>query len=309
MNIMKKHFLLISALLISVFSIAQQDPHFTHFMYNNIYVNPAYAGSRDLMTVGLIHRSQWIGLDGAPQTQNFYIHSPLKNKALNLGFSLVNDKIGPLHQTMFYGDFAYRFNITENTRLAFGLKAGLNLFQPKLNGLVTTDANDPNLTGQEVKSSINPNVGFGVYLNNDKWYLGMGIPKMIQNKLATVDGEDRDISEQRHYFFIGGLIMPITEGIKLKPTAQFKMTENAPSSLDIAAEMLFNDRFNVGVGHRLKDSFFMLAGINITDQMHAGLSWDFTTSKLNKVNDGTLEFLLMYDFMFKNDKLKSPRYF
>lgn len=306
---MKKYIFLLIAIVASSAAIAQQDPQFTHYMYNNIYVNPAYAGSRDAMTVGLLHRSQWIGLDGAPQTQNFYIHSPLKNKSLNLGFSLVNDKIGPLHQTMFYGDFAYRFNVTENTKLAFGLKAGMNLFQPKLAGLITTDANDPNLVGQEVKSSINPNVGFGVYLNNDKWYAGVGIPKLVQNKLATVDGADNDISEKRHYFLIGGLILSLTNSIKLKPTTQFKFTENAPTSVDLTAELLFNDRINVGIGHRLKDSFTTMVGMNITDQMHAGLSWDFTTSKLNKVNDGTLEFLLMYDFVFKNDKLKSPRYF
>jgi len=307
MRHMKKYIFLL--LMIPMMASAQQDPQFTHYMYNTIYVNPAYAGSRDALTVGLLHRNQWIGLDGAPTSQTFYLHTPLRNKSLNVGFSAVNDRIGPITQTMFYGDFAYRFNLTENIRWSFGLKGGVKLFQPRITNLNTTQPDDPNIAGNGLENSVLPNIGFGTYLNSDKWYVGIGIPKMIESNIPTVDGDAREVTDKRHYFFIGGLILPVSNSIKLKPTTQFKVVENAPSSLDITLEALFNDRFSVGVAHRLQDSFSVLAGFNVNEQFLAGVSWDFTTSELNQVNNGSLEFMLMYDFLFKDNKLKSPRYF
>lgn len=307
MRHMTKYILVL--LMIPMMASAQQDPQFTHYMYNTIYVNPAYAGSRDALTVGLLHRNQWIGLDGAPTSQTFYLHTPLRNKSLNVGFSAVNDRIGPITQTMFYGDFAYRFNLTENIRWSFGLKGGVKLFQPRISDLNTTQPDDPNITGNGLENSVLPNIGFGTYLNSDKWYVGIGIPKMIESNIPTVDGETRDVTDKRHYFFIGGLILPVSNSIKLKPTTQFKVVENAPSSLDVTVEALFNDRFSIGVAHRIQDSFSVLAGFNVNEQFRAGVSWDFTTSELNQVNNGSLEFMLMYDFLFKDSKLKSPRYF
>jgi len=307
MRHMKKYIFLL--LMIPMMASAQQDPQFTHYMYNTIYVNPAYAGSRDALTVGLLHRNQWIGLDGAPTSQTFHLHTPLRNKSLNVGFSAVNDRIGPITQTMFYGDFAYRFNLTENIRWSFGLKGGVKLFQPRIADLNTTQPDDPNITGSGLENSVLPNIGFGTYLNSDKWYVGIGIPKMIESNIPTVDGDTRAMIDRRHYFFIGGLILPVSNSIKLKPTTQFKVVENAPSSLDVTLEALFNDRFSVGLAHRIQDSFSVLAGFNVNEQFRAGVSWDFTTSDLNQVNNGTLEFMLMYDFLFKDNKLKSPRYF
>ena len=307
MRHMTKYILVL--LMIPMMASAQQDPQFTHYMYNTIYVNPAYAGSRDALTVGLLHRNQWIGLDGAPTSQTFYLHTPLRNKSLNVGFSAVNDRIGPITQTMFYGDFAYRFNLTENIRWSFGLKGGVKLFQPRISDLNTTQPDDPNITGNGLENSVLPNIGFGTYLNSDKWYVGIGIPKMIESNIPTVDGDTRDVTDKRHYFFIGGLILPVSNSIKLKPTTQFKVVENAPSSLDVTVEALFNDRFSIGVAHRIQDSFSVLAGFNVNEQFRAGVSWDFTTSELNQVNNGSLEFMLMYDFLFKDSKLKSPRYF
>ena len=295
------------ALVISVSGLAQQDPQFTHYMYNTIHLNPAYAGSREMMTVGLLHRSQWMGLDGAPTSQTFYVHSPLRNQSLNLGLSLVNDKIGPIANTMVYGDFAYRTNVSANTRLAFGLKAGFNYFQPKLADVETDESGDPSFVGSTLKSTIAPNVGFGMYLNNDRYYLGLSIPKIMQNSLDT--GDTTSVGEKRHYWFIAGYLIPVGNTVKLKPTAQLKLVENAPASLDVTAEAIFNDLLSVGMGYRFGDAFDVMAGVQITPQFKAGLSYDFTTSELRKVNSGSLEFMLMYDFLFKENKLKSPRYF
>jgi len=152
---------------------AQQDPHFTHYMYNTLSVNPAYAGSKGVMNISALHRQQWIGLDGAPTTQTLFIHSPLKNKKMGLGFSVVNDRIGPLNQTFFYADYSYTVKLAEKLKLSFGVKAGFNWFQPKIAGLHTIQGGDPSFVGSTTESVIKPNVGAGIYLHHDYWYLGV----------------------------------------------------------------------------------------------------------------------------------------
>ncbi len=307
---MKKNiYITLVGLLLTNLLWSQQDPQFTHYMYNSVYNNPAYAGSRDALTAGLLHRSQWIGLDGAPKSQTFYIHTPLNNERLNVGFSAVADKIGPMSQTMLYGDFAYRMPITDKIKIAFGIKAGVKLFQPRIAGLNTFDPNDPDLVGNPAKNSVAPNVGFGIYVNHEQWYAGVSAPRILENELTVSGSTTPFIKEKRHYFFIGGGLIPLNEMVKLKPSTQIKFVPNAPMSVDLTMEAIVYDKFNFGFSRRVKDSFSLLAGMNINSQFHAGISWDFTTSSLRKVNDGSLELLLMYDFVFKKDKLITPRFF
>lgn len=286
---------------------AQQDPHFTQYMYNTISVNPGYAGSRGALTLGGLYRNQWIGIDGAPITQTFYVHSPVGNEKMGLGFSAVNDKIGPINQTFLYADFAYHVKLSSTVKLGLGAKAGVNMFQPKLSTVSTTTANDPTFVNSNLQNTIAPNFGFGAYLYNDKWYVGMSAPKLIENSLKT--GGGNVVSEKRHFFFIGGLILPVSDNIKLKPTLQAKVVQNAPLSLDATVEALINEKFSVGLAHRWKESVSVLAGYNITAQFKAGFAFDYTLSQLQRYNNGSVELMLQYDFIYKRDKIKSPRFF
>lgn len=297
--------------LVSFCVIAQQDPQFTHYMYNTISVNPAYAGSRGALTVAGLYRNQWLGLEGAPVTQTFYVHSPLKNDKMGLGFSAVNDKIGPVNQTFLYADYAYHLKITEKIKLALGLKAGLNLFQIKLPSLETTVSNDPSFVNSTQPNSSSANIGFGSYFYSDKWYVGVSSPKLLENTLKVNEDivKKNTILEKRHLFFIAGMIFPLNDNMKLKPTLMAKYTQNAPLSIDGTLEAYFNNRFSLGLGYRLGDSFSALAGLNLNQQLRLGVAYDYTLSALQKINSGTFEMLLQYDFLFKRDKIKSPRYF
>jgi type IX secretion system PorP/SprF family membrane protein len=290
---------------------AQQDPQFTHYMYNTLSVNPAYAGSRDVLNISALHRQQWIGLDGAPTTQTVVIHSPLKNRKIGVGFSVINDKIGPLNQTFFYGDFSYSVRFTEKLKLSFGLKAGANWFQPKIAELHTIQGNDPSFTGSTARSVLLPNVGAGIYLHHDSWYVGASAPRLIQNKFQLGNGENdtNAVLEIRHMFLIGGFVLPVSSDIKLKPTFQAKIVQNAPVSIDATLEVLIRDRFSVGAGMRYKDSYYGLVGYQFSSQFRGGLSFDYTSTRLQNVNNGTIEVMLSYDFMNRQDKLRSPRYF
>lgn len=290
---------------------AQQDPQFTHYMYNTLSVNPAYAGSREVLNISALHRQQWIGLNGAPTTQTLFIHSPLKNKKMGLGFSVINDRIGPINQTFFYGDYSYTVRLSKSIKLSFGAKAGVNWFQPKIAELTTIQANDPSFVGSTLQSGIKPNFGAGIYVHHDRWYFGASAPRLVQNSfgLGETKSDTTSLMEMRHLFFIGGLIIPVTQDIKLKPTFQVKMVKNSPVSIDATVEALLRDKFSVGLGMRWKDSFYAMVGYQFSSQFRAGLSYDYTSTRLQSVNNGTVEIMLSYDFLNKQDKLRSPRYF
>jgi type IX secretion system PorP/SprF family membrane protein len=311
---MKKITAIIVMILVLSEMKAQQDPQFTHYMYNTISVNPAYAGSRGNLTLGGLYRNQWIGLAGAPTTQSIYLHSPFINQNNGIGLSVVNDKIGPINQTFAYVDYAYHIKFTEKVKLALGLKAGLNFFQPGgIKNLTTTDDNTKDaINNANVKNVIAPNFGGGAYLYGEKFYFGVSAPKLIKNKLASYNsktGKVEDITETRHIFTILGFVLPLNETVKLKPTFLSKITQNAPMSIDATAEFLFNDKFSLGAGYRHTDALCALVGFNFSPQLKAGISYDYNLSKLNKYNSGSIEAMLQYDLFRKLDKVKSPRYF
>jgi type IX secretion system PorP/SprF family membrane protein len=306
---MKKQLLFLVAFFTGILAIAQQDPQFTHYMYNTLSVNPGYAGSRGVLNISALHRQQWIGLDGAPRTQTLYINSPLKNRKMGLGFSVVNDRIGPINQTFIYGDYSYTVRLTEMIKLSFGVKAGVNMFQPKISTLNTIDPNDPAFVGSTLQRSIKPNIGAGLYLHHDHWYIGASSPRMVNNTFKLGDNSGDTVIAIRHIFIIAGGIIPINDGLKLKPTTQVKMVKNAPLSIDATVEALIREKFSVGGGIRLRDSFYGMVGYQFTSQFRAGLSYDYSSTKLKNVNNGTVEIMLSYDFLNKQDKLRSPRYF
>jgi type IX secretion system PorP/SprF family membrane protein len=315
-TIVMKNIMLYAAAVLALFSTAdlkaQQDPQFTHYMYNTLSVNPAYAGSRGSLNVSALHRQQWIGFDGAPMTQTVYAHMPLPNEKMGVGLSVINDKIGPLNQTFIYGDYSYTVRLSNTIKLAFGIKAGLNMFQPKIAGLSTIDGGDAAFVNSSLTRSIKPNLGAGLYLHNERWYIGASSPRMLENKFnlnGSAANDTNTVKEARHLFLIGGLVFPINSQLKLKPTAQVKMVRNAPLSVDATVEALIRDQFNVGVGMRLGDSFYGLVGYQFSDQFKAGLSYDYTLGPLRNINGNTVEIFLSYDFFFRNDKIRSPRYF
>jgi len=223
----------------------------------------------------------------------------------------VNDRIGPVGQTFIYADYSYTVRLAEKLKLSFGIKGGVNWFQPKIAALSTIQANDPSFTGSTMESVVKPNVGAGIYLHHDNWYLGASSPRLVENKfsLGRVGNDTTSFIELRHMFFIGGLVLPVADGLKLKPTVKTKLVQNAPISIDATLEALIRDKFSVGGGMRYKDSFYGMAGYQFSSQLRAGIAYDYTSTRLQNVNNGTVEIMLSYDFLNKQNKLRSPRYF
>lgn len=286
---------------------AQQDPLYNQYMFNTLAFNPAYAGSADVFTVMALSRHQWVGFEGAPATQTVLAHSPLKAENLALGFSAINDRIGPSHQTSAYGDFAYRVRTGTDTRLSFGLKGGVNIYQADLASLTSVEVDPAKVN---VSSQLLPNFGFGLYWHSPRYYLGASAPKLLENKLDAVNGTVvTTTSEARHYFLIGGYVFDLSRDIKFKPSFMFRAVEGAPFSLDVNANFLLRERIWFGAMYRLGNAFGAMGQYQVNDQFRIGYAFDLTTTRIGAYNAGTHEIMLSYDFRFVKGRTISPRYF
>lgn len=308
---MKQKIIKFAALFLLILGIgqvkAQQDPMYTQYMFNTLSINPAYAGSRGVLNATGLVRAQWIGIKGAPITQTLSLHSPLP-LSMGVGLSLVNDKIGPINNTLLYADYSYTVKVSTHGKLAFGLKAGFNIMQGDLTNIKTGGTNPDDAYSQNIKSPLKPNFGLGVYYYTDKWYAGISTPKIVENRLET-GTKTMGAKEQRHYFIIAGMIVDINDYIKFKPSVLFKYTSGSPLGFDLSANFLFFDKLWLGLAHRWKESLSGIVRFQITDQLSAGYAYDFTLSRIRKYNSGSHEFMLSYDFIFNKKKVISPRYF
>ena len=305
-NVMKK----INLILVVLFAIltlqvkAQQDPQFTQYFDNALFVNPAYAGSTGMLSALSIHREQWVGFEGRPSSTTLSIHSPLSYESVGLGLTAVRDVIGPLSQTMFYGDFSYSLKLTKKSKLALGLKAGLNLINSETSTLNTTQAGDQNLQNN-MRNRINPNFGFGMYYHSPRFFAGISTPKLIEQ---SIDGTETN-KEKRHYFAIVGAVIPVSKEWKIRPTSQVKATFGAPMSIDFSVAGIYNDKVWLGSMYRLNAAYGVFAQYQINPQFRIGLATDFSSTVIRKYNYGTFEVMLSYDFRYNKQGIRSPRYF
>ncbi|WP_299163238.1 type IX secretion system membrane protein PorP/SprF [uncultured Tenacibaculum sp.] len=297
--------------LILVFSMcfilnikAQQDPQYTQYMYNTMSVNPAYAGSRGHGVITAIGRAQWVGFDGAPETQNLSYDTPLGYSGLGLGVNLVNDKIGPSHEIYLDANVSYTVETGELGNLAFGLRLGgriLNIDWTK--GTVQDVENFPPV------NKFLPTIGAGIYYHAPEWYVGLSVPNILRKEHYDAENTIGETAVERmHFFLIAGYVFDINEDLKFKPAALLKGVSGAPLSLDISGNFLFNEKFRVGLGWRWGDSISGLLGFQASDSLLIGYSYDLTTSNYNVTNSGTHEIMLRYELL-KNIRYRSPRFF
>ena len=303
-----KNFFLSVLLFVGVAAIAQQDAQYTQYMYNTVSINPAYAGSRGQMSIAALHRSQWVGLDGAPTTQTINIHSPVGYRGLGMGFSIVNDQIGPTSETNFDMDFSYTIQMAKESRLSFGLKGSLNLLDIRFSEL-NQFTSDQTLQ-QDIDNRLSPNVGAGIYYHTNKFYAGLSVPRFLE----TSHFEESSLStakEQMNFYLITGYVWELNSFLKFKPTVLTKITQGAPLQVDVSANFMLNDKFILGAAYRWDAAVSGMVGFNISDGFLLGIAYDRETTALGSAafNDGSFEVILRYDFISTKDNMKSPRFF
>lgn len=280
---------------------AQQDPQYTQYMSNMNIINPAYAGSKGVTSIGILGRTQWVGVDGAPQTATLSINSPV-GKNVGLGFSVIHDEIGPVKEDNVYVDFSYTLNLSDENKFAFGIKAGATFLNVR--EFVTVDPDPLNAPINQVA----PNFGVGLMYYNDRFYAGLSVPNFIESRyLDNKNGIVSSASEKKHYFLTSGYVFDLDENLKLKPSTMLKAAPGAPLSVDLSLNLLVQEKVEFGVSMRLDDSISGMIAYNISQDMRIGYAYDYTTSNYGVFNSGSHEIMILFDLYKK--KIKSPRFF
>jgi type IX secretion system PorP/SprF family membrane protein len=289
----------------TIVSFAQQDAQFTQYMYNTININPAYAGSRGALSIFALHRTQWVGLDGAPVTNAVSVNTPLYGSRLGLGISIINDKIGPIHENTISADMSYTVPTSETVKLSFGIKATANLFDLDVSRLNPVDS-DPSL--HDYNNKFSPNIGAGVYLHSDKAYVGLSVPNFIESNRYD-DNEVAVFKEKINYYLIAGYIFNLNNAIKFKPALLTKMVKGAPLQVDVSGNLMFNEKFVVGIAYRWSAAVSAMVGFQVSDALYLGYGYDLETTNLDNYNSGSHEIFLRYDLFRKNKKMTTQRFF
>lgn len=299
-------------MLFTIVSSAQQDPQYTQNMYNTIVVNPAYAGSRQAMSIFALHRNQWVGVEGAPVTNSLSINTPINESKVGLGLSVINDQIGPSVENNIAVDFSYTIPASQRYKMSFGLKASANLLNIDF-GKLKYQPGDPNLYEDNIDNKFSPNVGVGFYLHSDNSYIGISAPNLIEtehfDKSAASGSASHIATEKINYYLIAGYVFDLSTSVKLKPSLQTKYVQGAPLQVDVSANFMMNEKFVAGLAYRWSAAMSAMVGFQASDTWFIGYSYDFDTTEFARYNSGSHEIFLRYELFNKYDKIISPRFF
>ena len=305
----------ISLVLITTFSskvFAQYDAMFTQYMNNEMFINPAYAGSKEALAVSILNRQQWTGFEGRPITNTFTIHSPVKSENVGLGLSFSNEKIGVLSHSVLYGSYSYRIKTRLKGSLSLGIMAGVHFQQQNFADVSTTVANDPSFSFNTPVITT-PNFGFGALYKTDDFYIGLSIPRLLDDNIAIKDNKvDKQASfnmRTYHYYFAIGKVFVLNDEIKLKPQSMVKFVLDAPVEFDLNLNALIHDKLWLGVGYRSNADMSLMVGMQITKNLLLSYSYDTQLTQIRKYSGGSHEIMCSYIFNFRGKQVVSPRYF
>ncbi|WP_443634958.1 PorP/SprF family type IX secretion system membrane protein [Candidatus Marifrigoribacter sp. Uisw_064] len=294
---------------------SQQDPQYTQYMYNTQVINPAYAGSGDALSVGLLYRTQWVGLEGAPKTATLTGHMPIGSlDNMGLGLSIVTDEIGPAKETNLVVDYSYTINTSANAQLAFGIKAGIDLLDVDFNKLNQNPNTPDSQLVNNVDNKFQPQIGAGAYYYTDNYYIGLSVPNFLttnhfDESSITNTSIESLAAERLHYFLIAGYVFDINDNLKFKPATLIKAISGSPLQADFSANFLINDKFTLGAAYRWSAAMSAMVGFQATEQIFIGFGYDYQTTDIEDFSDGSYEFMLRFDVFHKPERVLTPRFF
>lgn len=304
-------FLIGIIILVSVRDVkAQQDAMYSQYMFNTLAVNPAYAGSRDVISATALHRSQWIGIEGAPRTSTFSIDAPINNKKIGLGLQVFNDRLGITNTTGAFGVYAYRIRLNKGT-LAFGVQGGVSNYRADFTSVALNTGSSYDIAFSQNINKMLPNFGTGIYYNSDRFYIGLSAPQLLKNKYSdlAVKADNSYSGQAIHLFLATGYVFPLNEDLNLKPSVLIKGVQGSPIEADLNATLWIRDVIAFGVQYRTRADIAALFELQISPQIRLGYAYDRSTTSLVQFNSGSHEIMLRYEFGFPKDKILSPRYF
>lgn len=304
----KLYFAAVFVFILSIDTFAQQDPHYTQYMYNMNVINPAYAGSKESLSFGLLYRKQWVDIEDAPTTFSLSGSAPVGSN-VGLGLSVISDRIGPVEENNVYGDFSYTLNLGGEHKLAFGIKAGATFQSIGLNSRIASSLPAPT-DGAFAEDTSNTfvNVGTGVFYYTNNYYVAFSVPNMLKSTYLDFDGRQYG-TDTSHYFLTGGYVFDLNPNLKFKPFTMIKSAINAPTSLDVSTNFLYQEKFEAGLTYRLEDSVGAMVNFAINPSLRVGYAYDHIVSDLNIQTRSSHEVILLFDLNFSKKVSQSPRYF
>lgn len=285
---------------------AQQEAQYTQYMYNPSQINPAYSGSLGYASFFGLYRTQWVGIDGAPKTANISFHKSIENSKIGYGINILNDRIGPSELTYFNTDFSYTLMFGDDSKLAFGLKAGGELLNIDYNRLGQYNPGD--ILFQNNINKFSPNIGTGVYYYTNNTYIGLSIP-MLLNTAFYDDVAQSTAARRQSYYMTAGKVIDINSYIKFKPAVVTKIVSGSPLQLDLTANFLINEKFTAGLAYRMGAAFSGLVGFQASESLFIGYSYDKETTRMTNINSGSHELFLKFNLFNKYQKIETPRFF
>lgn len=298
------------ALLAGAPVLAQQEVMVSQYMFNGLFLNPAYAGSHGYLSSSLLHRAQWVQMDGAPRTSMLAMDGSILNGKMGLGFSIVHDQIGVSRDLDMAGHYAYHLKLSENSRLSFGLRAGLSVYSARLSELVYWDNNDQVFMG-DIRNQPVGKFGFGMYWYDRSAFVGLSVPTLYASdgRITSDVGDAIDHYFTQHYYLHAGKVWPLNEVLDIKPSVLVKYLPTAPVQADVNCNVLYKERIWLGLGYRSGDALVAMAEYQVNPQLRIGYAYDMNTSRLRTFNTGSHEIMLGLDFGRDLVKIKTPRYF
>ncbi|WP_373019163.1 type IX secretion system membrane protein PorP/SprF, partial [Muriicola sp.] len=287
---MKSGLTLFTLLLGCTMGFGQLEPQYTQYMYNIGSFNPAYAGTVENPDISALYRAQWIDIPGAPRTLRLGLNLPWANEKNGMGFNVISDQLGPTSQTFVNAAYSFQINVSQYTRLSFGVNAGGALFNIDFSKGEFEDP-EPLINNQDL-NEFYPTVGAGLFLYDDNWYLGASVPNFITGSAS--DEIASLINDQIQFTAIGGYIFELSDELKFKPAFLAHMVQGLPLQFNLSANFLFSDVFTAGVGYRVNNSLSGLAGFQISSAVFVGYSYDYNTNNLAQYNQGSHELILKF---------------
>jgi len=298
---------------------AQQDKMFSQYMFNMLAVNPAYAGSRSVLSATGLYRNQWGGIPGAPQTATFTLDMPVSQERVGLGLQVYNDRLGASAETGVFATYAYRIRLGDRSTLSLGLQGGAVSFQWNLADAMLNPDGTPDPAFSQNISKILPNFGTGIYLSSDRSYLGASVPQLVKNKLSDFDSGSERAVQRRHAYVMGGFVVGLSDALKLKPSFLVKYAEGAPLGIDGNINLWIADRLAIGGSYRRNqfnsfgafssDAIVGMVEVQLSDQIRLGYAYDRMLNNLRSFGPNSHELMLRYEFGFGRSRILTPRYF
>lgn len=296
--------------LIGTASHGQQEVMISQYMFNGLVLNPAYAGSHGYLSTSLLHRAQWMQVEGAPRTSMLALDGPVLNNKMGLGFTMVHDQIGVSRDLDMAGHYAYHLKLNNASKLSFGLRAGLSVYSAQLTDLLYWDPSDQ-VFQNDISNQVVGKFGFGVYWYDRTAFVGLSVPTIYaaDGRISTDIGGDLQRHFTQHFYLHAGKVFPLNEVFDIKPSILVKYMPNAPVQADVNCNLLYKERIWFGAGYRTGDAMVAMVEYQITPQMRIGYAYDMNTSRLRTYTSGSHEIMLGMDFGRELVKIKTPRYF